>query len=183
MAPTTTTPGAKADIPPPAVVLRCRQGDPAAQRELYVATCGWIYRLVFRMVGRNDAEDVCQQVYLRVFTKIGGFDGKAEFNTWLYRVAVNEALQHLRRRRPTVMALDREIPGEDDETGGYALRELLEKALAQIDPDLRTVFLLRESERLSYREIADMLHIPEGTVASRISRARAELQTILIRLG
>ena len=176
--------------PPPAadplaaVVAGCRRGEAAAQRELVLRTQQQLFRTVFRLTGAQDAEDVVQQVYLQVFRQLDRFAGTSSFGTWLYRVAVNEALQHLRRRRarPTV-SMDEPVEHGTDLRRGVELRELLERALEQLEPTLRTMFVLREIEGLTYEQIASVLYIPSGTVASRLNRARHELQERLRALG
>ncbi len=167
------------------VVTGCRNQDPAAQRSLVLATQDQVYRLLFRLVGQQDAEDVAQLVYLQVFQRIAQFRGDSSFTTWLYRLTVNEAMQHLRRersRRKRILNLEpqdeRSHRGDREEA-----RELLACALEKVAPELRAVFLLREVERLSYTEIAAALEIPMGTVASRLNRAREELQDHLRKLG
>lgn len=167
------------------IVLRCQQGDTQAQRELYERCQDSVYRLVARMVGDQAAPDVAQDVFLQALRTLRQFSGRSRFETWLYRLSINECLQFLRRaRREPCERLTREpedrSPGEADH---LQHRELLEQALAQIDPDLRSVFLLREIEGLSYGELAEALGIPEGTVASRLNRARTELQRLLRELG
>lgn len=138
-----------------------------------------------RMVGLDDAADVTQQVFLRVLQIIGQFTGRSRFKTWLYRVAVNEALQHLRRRgRKSAAPLEHEPPDRSPaHTRQSEESELLECALMRLDPELRSLFLLREVEQLSYREIASVLQINEGTVGSRLNRARELLQQHLVELG
>jgi len=137
------------------------------------------------MVGLEDAADLTQQVFLQVFERIGQFSGRSKVSTWIYRVAVNEALQHLRRsNRPKIGILeqepmDRSRSSEDKSDE----KELLEQALSRLEPELRSTFLLREVEGLSYTEIAQALGIPQGTVGSRLNRARLELQQHLIDLG
>ena len=138
------------------------------------------------MVGIQDAADVAQQVFLQLFRKLEQFSGRSSFRTWLYRLAVNEALQYLRKeRRWSFAELAREPVGQA--AGMVAERqarqELLETALARIDPDQRALFLLREIEGLSYREIAGAVGIPEGTVGSRLNRVRRELRELLIQMG
>ena len=138
------------------------------------------------MVGRQDAADVCQQTFLKVFQSIGSFAGRSSFMTWLFRIAANECLQHRRRtsRARVVNLADIEPPDRaPPATQRIHDRELLEMALARLDPELRCVFLLREVEELSYTQIADAVDIPEGTVASRLSRAREQLQRILTALA
>ena len=156
-----------------AVVRACQAGDRTAHRQLYDSCHQGVFRLAVRMVGRQDAGDVTQQVFLQAFRSIGKFQGRSRFETWLYRLAVNESLQHLRRnKRWRHQTLDRE-PMDDSHHGNSTERkELLEKALAQIDPELRAIFLLREVEGLSYQDIAAALQIPQGTVGSRLNRAR-----------
>jgi len=159
------------------VVAACQHGDDAARRQVYDACHYSVFRLAVRMVGLQEADDVTQQVFLQAFRSIGSFNGSSRFETWLYRLAVNESLQHLRRnRRWRYQTLDWE-PMEEPHHGVDAERkELLEQALARIDPELRSIFLLREVEKLSYHEIADAMQIPEGTVGSRLNRARRELR-------
>jgi len=167
------------------VVAACQKGDPLAQRRLYDASHQNVYRLVVRMVGVQDAADVTQQVFLQTFRKIGQFSGRSQFGTWIYRVAVNESLQHLRKsKRSKMQGLEQE-PTDCSPSGNENVdnKEMLEQALAQLEPGLRSTFLLREVEGLSYGAIADALGIPEGTVGSRMNRARRELKQHLIELG
>lgn len=166
------------------VVAACQNGDRAAQRQLYDACHQSVFGLAVRMVGLQDAADVTQHVFLQAFRSIGQFNGRSRFETWLYRLAVNESLQHLRRnRRWRHQGLDWEPMDESHHRDDAERKELLEQALARIDPELRSIFLLREVEGLSYREIAEALAIPEGTVGSRLNRARRELKQHLSDLG
>lgn len=173
------------DDTPDGFVAGCRIGDRDSQRRLYEACLPMVYRLAVRMVGTQDAADVAQQTFLQAFSRLDQFDGQSRFETWLYRLAVNESLQFLRkRRRWNQPSLDYDpadaSPGRDRATEE---KEILEQALARLDPELRSIFLLRESECLTYRDIALALDIPEGTVGSRLNRARRELQEHLISLG
>lgn len=167
------------------VVEACKKGDSVAQRRLYEVSQQNVYRLIVRMVGVQDATDVTQQAFLQAFRKIGQFSGRSQIGTWLYRIAVNEALQHLRRsKRSRVQVLELEpIDGSPDRNKNFDDKELLEKALGLVEPDLRSTFLLREVEELSYGAIAEVLGIPEGTVGSRLNRARRELKLHLVQLG
>ena len=167
-----------------AVVSACQNGDRAAQRQLYHACHERVFRLSVRMVGLQDAADVTQQVFLQVFRSIGQFNGRSRFGTWLYRLSVNESLQHLRRtQRWRCYQLDWEQMDESRHRENVEDKELLELAFARIEPALRSIFLLREVEGLSYQDIAEALQIPEGTVGSRLNRARRELQRHLSDLG
>jgi RNA polymerase sigma-70 factor (ECF subfamily) len=167
------------------IVEACQRGDNAAQRRLYEISHRNVYRLMVRMVGPQDSADVTQQVFLQAFRKIGQFSGRSQFGTWIYRIAVNEALQHLRRsKRTRERALEHEpMDRSYDRHENVDDKELLERALVMLEPDLRSAFLLREVEGLSYGELADALQIPEGTVGSRLNRARRELRQHLIDLG
>ncbi len=167
------------------IVSACQAGDRVAQRRLYEEFHIQVHRLAARLVGAGDADDLCQQVFLQVFRKIGQFEGESRFATWLFRVATNECLQHLRSRsgkRAASLTSD-PIAVSSTPESGVAAAEILEVALSRLDPDLRTIFILREVEELNYAELADALQISEGTVASRLSRARKQLKLLLVGLG
>lgn len=168
------------------LVEKCRQGDRDAQRELYALTSDRIYRLLVRMTGNHDdGLDLAQETYIRVFNKIHQFDGQSRIATWVYRVAVNEALQFLRRRKRGPLTLSRETEPSAREaqapTVATEVRLDVEQALAQL-PDLeRTLVVLRHFEGLDYAEMARVLEKPEGTIASGLNRARKMLREILGR--
>lgn len=178
------TDGNPEDDPLGRIVAACRQGDQGAHRQLYDSCRQLVFSLAVRMVGVQDAPDVTQLVFMQTFRSLEKFRGKSKFETWLYRLAVNESLQFLRRnRRWSPESLDWE-PMDDANLGDDVERkELLEKALSRINPELRSLFLLREVEQLSYQQIAEVLDIPEGTVGSRLNRARRDLQKQLAELG
>lgn len=167
------------------VVQKCVTGDRDAQRQLYELRNALVYRLTVRMVGREEAQDLVQQVFMQLFRKIGQFAGHSSFDTWLYRLATNEALQYLRKRKRwnfETLAVDPASPHKS-QIGANENSELLQTALGRLDPDLRAVFVLKELEKLSYRDIAASVGIPEGTVGSRLNRARRELKLHLADLG
>ncbi len=168
-----------------AVLAGCRSSERCAQQRLYELSHRQVYRLMVRMVGLQDAADVTQQVFLQVYRKIGQFAGHSKFETWLYRLAVNEALQHLRKgHRWKFQTLSREpMSHHEPEEERDEHKELLEQALARVEPELRSIFVLREVDGLSYREIAEAMGTPEGTVGSRLNRARRELRQHLADLG
>ena len=167
------------------LVAGCRAGSRESRRLLYERFYRPGYRLTARLAGESDACDLVQEVFLQVYAKIGQFAGQSRFTTWLYRLATNIALQHLRKtRRQRHEFLDADA--EDVRPAGGQRgeqRELVEAALQRIDPQLRAIFLLRELESQSYRDIAQTLAIPEGTVGSRLNRARRELKEPLAALG
>lgn len=161
------------------LVVGCRQGDRDAQRRLYDLTSEKIHRLMLRMTrSPDDAFDLTQEAYMRAFSQIDQFDGRSSLGTWLYRIAVNQALQFLRRaklgQQKMQVVRERHVP----ETGLDArdTRIDVRAALGTLDADERAILLLRYHEGLSYQEIADVLGCAEGTVASRLSRGRQKLK-------
>lgn len=167
------------------LVSACRRGSREAQRQLYECSGERVYRLLVRMVGRENAEDLLQQVFLQVFRTLGQFGGQSRFETWLYRVSVNESLQFLRKnRRRRWVSLESDVmDGQPNQERDFDHKELMERALARLEPELRSLFLLREVEKQSYAEIAEAMQIPEGTVASRLRRTRQLLKQYLVELG
>ena len=167
-------------------IRRASAGERTAQRDLYQHFRDRIFLLIRRIVGDSDADDVTQECFLQVFTKLESFRFESQFTTWLHRLAVNEGLQHNRSR-----ARRKESGGpiRDEGIGKFAAAatmenaELLEVALSRIDPELRLVFELKEVDELPYAEIAELIGIPEGTVGSRLNRARTELRDHLTQLG
>ena len=168
-----------------AVLAGCRSGDRDAQQRLYELCHHQAHHVVAPMVGSQNAADVTQQVFLQLFRKIDQFSGHSRFETWLYRLAVNEALQYLRKdqRWRKMHSLAHEPMSRHERSERHEQKELLELALLRTDPDLRAVFILREMEGLSYCEIAEAIDVPKGTVGSRLNRARRELQQHLTDLG
>ncbi|QDV78344.1 RNA polymerase sigma factor [Botrimarina mediterranea] len=160
------------------LIESCLRGECDAQRNLYDRFCERVYRLMFRMVGSTHADDLTQQVFICIFRKLAMFHGRSLFSTWLYRVATNEALQFLRRpSHDAQMSIRCEVADtRPSATEQVEMRDVLDYALSQLDVDHRAVFLLRESEGLSYYDIAIALDIAEGTVASRLHRARRYLR-------
>jgi len=167
------------------LVEACLEGDRGAMHEIYERLSDRVYGLMVRMVGRQDADDLTQQVFLQMFRKLGQFSGQSKLETWLYRLATNEALQHLRRRKRQAVQPLVVDPAATDPNQLVAREEsqLLESAISRLDPELRAVLILKEQQELSYREIADAVGIPEGTVGSRLNRARKGLRQELTRLG
>jgi RNA polymerase sigma-70 factor (ECF subfamily) len=161
----------------------CRRRDPRAFEELVDATYRKVFTLALRLLGdRGDAEDVTQETFLRVFRSIRGFREEASFETWLYRIATNTALTHLKRRGrfPEVLAEPQELDDVATE-GTDASEQLLERdeikrALASLSLGLRTVVVLKDVYGLSCREIAAEMGISEGAVKVRLHRARRKLK-------
>lgn len=156
---------------------------------------GRIFNTVYSMLGnRADAEDVVQDVFLRAYQSRGGFRGAASATTWLYRIAMNAVSDHMRRNGRaarlcnTLTAADLELLGAAMKTTEtpesiYCRKELgetIRKALGALPPKLRMVFVLKEMDGYTYREIGRMLGISIGTVESRLFRAREMLRRDII---
>jgi RNA polymerase sigma-70 factor, ECF subfamily len=166
------------------VVRGLQRGDMPSLRLAYERHGGRVQRLCRHLLGRAaDAEDATQDVFLKLFERARSFDGRARFATWLHRLTVNLCLHRLERDRLRQAARLPEHegalvdPGEapDSACSRGEAKQRLEGLLARLSTEHRAVIVLRELEQLSYREIAAALAIPEGTVMSRLARARAEL--------
>lgn len=175
----------------------CAARDPAALRELMAANNQRLFRTAWSILkNRSEAEDAVQATYVSALAHMGDFAGRAALSTWLTRIAINEALgrrrAHLRRQAHLeeggVAVLDtyREKlmrgsqPEEPDARAAREqLREVLERAIAQLPEAFRTVFVLREIEGMTVEELAAALDIPAATVKTRLLRARRKLQQLL----
>ncbi len=167
---------------------RCVQlasnGDRGSQKIIYEAMVERVYRLVLRIVGVTDAEDVTQNVFIQLFSKLRTFRHESEFSTWVHRLAVNEALQHKRRlQREETFLLTSHDGMQRDGSQATEWKELWDVALSRLDSELRLILELKELEEMSYSQIAETIGIPEGTVGSRLNRARRELRDQLTALG
>jgi RNA polymerase sigma-70 factor, ECF subfamily len=169
------------------VICRAAVGDRDAQRHLYEHFGNRVFRTVQRIVGESDAADVMQDAFLHLFEKLPSFRHESQFSTWLHRLVVNEALQHLRRRGRHVMKTHplprQEIASVDHSSICGELAEMLNFAMDRIEPELRLIFQLKEVDELSYAQIGEIVGIPEGTVGSRLNRARRELRDQMLNLG
>lgn len=178
------------------LVCGLRAGVESAYEELLTRYQQPVYGIVYRLLGdQNDACDVVQEIFLKVFRSVHSFKERSSFRTWIYRIAVNEAHNHRRwfsRHRKREVAIDREdgaygafeiAPDPGPSPFDFALdREthlLIERALEEISPVFRTAVVLRDIEGLGYEEIADILQISLGTVKSRILRGREALRRVL----
>jgi RNA polymerase sigma-70 factor (ECF subfamily) len=181
-----------------ALVDSARKGDAVAFSELVSRYERKIFRLAKHITQNDeDAEDVLQEAFMKAYSHLEGFQGQSKFYTWLVRIAVNEALMKLRKRKsdktvsldePTDTGEDqivREIAvWEDDPEQKYSRDELhgiLDKAVESLRPAFRTVFVLRDIEELSTEETADALGISIPAVKSRLLRARLQLREKLTK--
>lgn len=159
-----------------------------------------VYALVFRMLGRRDeAEDIAQEVFVQVFKAIDQFRGDSKLSTWIYRIAVNlckNRSKYLSRRHSNdqddIEAVAERVPlnqakgvtssdvaGPDDSYEGREVERVVQRAIAQLEPEFREVLVLRDVEDLSYEEIGQITGLADGTVKSRIHRARLQLKTLV----
>ena len=171
-----------------ALVDRCRQGDLAAFEELYRTHAGRLYSVAYRLLGNPaDAEDLLQEVFLAAHRKLETFRGDSALGTWLYRLATNLCLDHLRSRTGRSNQLTDSLDDEDpiSEPGGIGLAEQtvtkmdLERALARLPEGCRAAFVLHDVEGLEHREVAEVLGIAEGTSKSQVHKARLKLRALL----
>jgi RNA polymerase sigma-70 factor (ECF subfamily) len=179
------------------LIARARAGNRNAFGELVRRHSQRVYGMSFRILkNREDAEDNVQNVFCKAFSKIGQFEGNSQFSTWLIRIAVNEALMMLRKRRPEeAVSVDeeRELDGGDtsseprdshaDPERRYLTKELTTKAFEALHPTLKYTFLLQKGEGWTSRELATALDITPELVKSRVFRARVKLQHRLLTLA
>lgn len=169
-----------------ALVEGCRRRDRSAQHRLYERYADRVYRLVLKMTGnRDDAFDLSQEVFLRVFDKIDTFRGDSALSTWIHRVTVNTVLHTLRRVRRGREAGERlcrrSSPYAENTDPDVAMD--LDDVLSDIPDEERAILLLRYQQELDYAAIAEVLEIPAGTVGSRLNRARKLLRQRLAGYG
>jgi RNA polymerase sigma-70 factor (ECF subfamily) len=166
------------------LVLRCRDGDRRAFERLVLRYQKPVFNAALRML-RNpeDALDVAQTVFLKVYEHLPQYDPALKFYSWLYRIALNESINALGRMRPSEPISGSEVdqaPGierqvESDQTG-----RAIEQALMQLQPDYRAVIVLRHFQQLSYQDMSATLQVAEKTVKSRLHSARQQLRQLLL---
>ena len=176
-----------------ALVNAAKKGDVTAFEELVRRYDRNVFRIANHITqNREDAEDVVQDAFLKAYSNLGQFQGQSKFYTWLVRIAVNEALMRLRRRRPERMvSLDEDVKTEDDSVprevadwspnpeqlyGQGELKDILTKTIQGLPASFRTVFVLRDVEGLSTEETAEALNLSIPAVKSRLLRARLQLR-------
>jgi len=169
------------------VIQRCLQGDQSAWDLIVRQYWRKVFNVAYKFVGRHDeAEDLAQDIFLKIFKSLDTFDRRANFQTWLISVSRNLCIDHYRSARKEREAINRDIdasaltPASGEPSPFAALEQrdrvaLLRHALTGLPETLRTAVLMRDFQQLSYQEIAGKLRLPEGTVKSRINRGRAEL--------
>jgi RNA polymerase sigma-70 factor (ECF subfamily) len=174
-------------LAPDELIERCLNGDQAAWERIVSLYWRKVFNVAYKFVGRHDlAEDLTQDVFLKLYKSLDTFDRRANFQTWLISVSRNLCIDHYRSVRKERETINRDVdaselsPVSHDPAADTRLElrdrvTLLRQALDRLAPTLRTAVMLRDIQELSYQEIADRLRLPEGTVKSRINRGRTEL--------
>jgi RNA polymerase sigma-70 factor, ECF subfamily len=180
------------------LVIAAKGGDSSAFEELVNRYEKKIFRLTMNITrNHEDAEDAMQDAFMKSFSHLNDFEEGSRFYTWLVRIAANEALMRLRKRRPNQFSLDEPVKGDDDDLipreiedwgpspeqrfAQAEMRHILSEVIDQLEPDFRVVFVLRDVEGLSTEETANALGISVPAVKSRLLRARLKLRQKLNR--
>jgi len=169
-------------------VTNAASGSREYQKKIYELLASRVYRVIRKIVGANNADDVMQDFVIQLFAKLGQFRFESSLETWSHRMAVNQSLQYLRKSNredqrvrkvafPTNMFEEPIIQRQADDA------EVLHLAMEQISGEQRAILHMKEIEGLGYEDIAGVLGIPEGTVGSRLNKARKDLRASLIHLG
>lgn len=168
------------------ILRRAQQGDSEAFRVLVETYQVQVYRLALRMCGESTADDVAQEAFLAAWRALPEFRGTCRFATWLYRLTTNAGIDYLRREKRhghtddiTELELPDDRPTPQDCAEQAETRRAVRRALSRLSAEHREVLLLRYMQELEYTEIAAALEVSEGTVKSRISRAKARLRELL----
>ena len=180
------------DIPDQQLIAAAIQGDQQAYTAILHRYRGSIYNLIYKMVhNRVETEDLVQEAFIKAFAALATFNDDYAFSTWLYKIAINNCIDHFRKRRLKTFSMDTPIESKD----GTIKREisdssylpdkpllnkeknqLIEQAIAELPEKYRISIVLRHNEEKSYEEIAQIMNIPLGTVKARIFRAREMLK-------
>jgi RNA polymerase sigma-70 factor (ECF subfamily) len=179
---------------PDSLIEQCLAGDQAAWEQIVRQNWRKVFNVAYKFVGKHDeAEDLTQDIFLKIFKALNSFDRRANFQTWIISISRNLCIDHYRSVRKERQTIARDVDSTElqpatTERGPYAqaehqdLRAQLRQALETLPLTLRTAVVLRDLQELSYQEIADRLGLPEGTVKSRINRGRIELAHQLKRV-
>jgi RNA polymerase sigma-70 factor (ECF subfamily) len=177
-----------------------RRGDANAFRELVKRNQRRAYAVALGMVhDPDDARDITQEAFLKVHRNLATFEGEAQFFTWLYRIVMNQCIDHLRRKRGEKVEFDDALANQESDDSGIAprrtgfdpakalsdkeLRERIRGALARLSAAHRAVLVMREVDGLSYQEMADQVGVSIGTIMSRLFHARKKMQKMLTQEG
>ena len=181
------------------LIAKAKQGDESAFADLLAQNQSKIFTLTLRMTGnRQDAEDLAQEAFLNAWRGLKNFQGDSSFSTWMYRLASNACIDHIRAQKRRHEVLDTTaLENEDGETihlpdsrfdpqqqlERQEIRHAVAQGLSTISEDHRRILVMRELSGMSYQEIGDILTLDAGTVKSRIARARGAMRKILLEQG
>jgi len=158
------------------LATRAARGDARAFHDLVDRHADRLFRLAVSLLGNStDAEDVVQETLIGAFRGLKGFEARSSFKTWITRILVLQAAQFRRRKRP-MQSIPESQPTAKDQPAGSEAKLDVQAALLNLPPEHRQVIVLRELEQMTYEEIAQVLDIPQGTVESRLHRARTALR-------
>ncbi len=179
------------------VIARARRGEEAAFAELLRRYRAPIFNLCLRMLkNRDDAEDVAQDVFIKVFSMLERYDERYAFRSWLFKIAANQCIDFIRKNRVKLLRLDEPVqykgeeierqlpdngPAPDQELESSEIGKILREITDELPPHYRAMIVLRHQEQLSYEEIARLMELPLGTVKARIHRARAMMKEKLTK--
>ena len=179
------------------VIARARRGEESAFAELLRRFRAPVFNLCLRMLkNRDDAEDVAQDVFIKVFGMLERYDDRYAFRSWIFKIAANQCIDFIRRNRVKLQSLDEpmnykgeeierqfpdQAPNPEETVETREIGQLLLQITDELPPHYRSMIVLRHQEQLSYEEIADVLDLPLGTVKARIHRARAMMKDKLKR--
>ncbi|MBI2921144.1 MAG: sigma-70 family RNA polymerase sigma factor [Planctomycetes bacterium] len=176
------------------LVRRAQRGDGDAYGVLVVKYQDLVYNAVYRMVGREDeAADISQEAFVKGWKALASFEGRSQFGTWIYRIAINCGISERRgSKRRRAVSLDSGGSGSEEDGGSLDVADdcpepgervvetenvrLVQDAIGELEPEFRTMIVLRDLEGRPYEEIAEVLGVPTGTVRSRLHRARQALK-------
>jgi RNA polymerase sigma-70 factor (ECF subfamily) len=178
------------------LINRAKKGDIEAFEQLIEGCQKKVFNIAFRMLGNyDDASELAQEVFLKAYKSIKNFKGDSLFNTWIYKVTTNACLDEIRKRKnKKVVSLDEDVeiggneikrqikddsPGPELAAEDNELKRAVKDSINMLSEEYRTVIVLRDIQGFSYEEIANIIKCPEGTVKSRINRARQALKKIL----
>jgi len=180
--PTSADEAAAAVVPDEAsLVAACQRGDRRAMERLYLLYRRRVYSLVVRIGGAGVADELCQEIFLKIYKNISKFRGDSQLGTWIYRLTVNATLTHVTRRPRDLALEDHPVEPVADEvpTGDPALRARIESALVDLPAGYRAVLVLHDVEGMNHEEIADILGCRVGTSKSQLHKARARMRDLL----
>lgn len=166
------------------IIRQCRRGDVESFGKIVEKYQKMIYNIILRMVHDSaDADDITQAAFVKAYEKLDQYKTEYPFFSWIHRIAVNEALNFIKQQKRIVGIEDTHETDENNPEEEYArneLQERVDRALEELTPEYRIIIVLRHFGELSYREISEILGVPEKTVKSRLFTARQELRVILM---